>query len=205
MEVIISQLVKTTIVEWVGTFAGLTGVYLSIKEKTLAWPFFILCYSVYTYLSFSASLYAAMILNACFIPVSCYGWWKWGLPSDRPSTEAEENQPLRISRMAPHVIVIILIISIGGTAVLGYLLSCYTEGAIPYLDAFATILSFLAQWMLSRKYIENWIAWLLADLAFILLWAIQGYWVTVVMFLVFTGMAIVGWISWRRELRNDGR
>ena len=79
MEAIITQIQQTSMVEWFGTVAGLTGVTLSIKEKVLAWPFFIICYGLYAYLSFGASLYAAMLLNACFIPFALYGWWKWGM------------------------------------------------------------------------------------------------------------------------------
>ena len=83
---------------------------------------------------------------------------------------------------------------------IGAILSRYTEGAFPYLEAFGTSLSFLAQWMLSRKYIENWIAWFVADTAFIVLWGIQGYWVAVGMFIVFTVLAALGFLSWRKEL-----
>lgn len=198
MDLFIEQIQQTSLVEWLGTGTGLAGVYLSIKEKVLAWPFYILCYGLYAYLSFSAGLYAAMALNACFIPISLYGWWQWSRTTSQAGQRAASE--LRISRLRGAPLACAIAIGLGGTLAIGVLLSRYTEGASPYLDAFATTLSFLAQWMLSRKYIENWLAWIAADLAFVALWGSQGYWVAVAMFLVFTALAVLGYTSWRKEI-----
>ncbi|MEM9160349.1 MAG: nicotinamide riboside transporter PnuC [Verrucomicrobiota bacterium] len=185
-------------VEWLGTATGLTGVYLSIREKTLAWPFFILCYGLYAYLSFSASFYAAMFLNICFIPISVYGWYQWTRVSKEGSSER-----VSISWMRRSQLIYVLCIAVLGTFSIGLFLSLYAGGRMPYLDSFATTLSFLAQWALGRKFIENWISWLIADIAFIVLWGIQGYWLSVVMFIVFTAMAALGFASWKKELVKD--
>ncbi len=199
METLIDQIQQTSLVEWLGTITGLLGVYLSIKEKVLAWPFYILCYALYTYLSVSAGLYAAMVLNACFIPISLYGWWQWSRTSSEDATGAA-TQELSIGRLRGIPLAWTIAIGIAGTVGIGALLSHYTEGTAPYLDAFATTLSFLAQWMLSKKYIENWLAWIAADLAFMILWGSQGYWVAVAMFIVFTALAVMGYASWKKEI-----
>lgn len=202
METFINQIQQTSLVEWLGTATGLIGVYLSIKEKALAWPFFILCYGLYVYLSFSAALYAAMALNACFIPIGVYGWWQWSRP--QPSSDKTDPQDeLRIGSLKRVALVWTIAISIVGTIAIGTLLSLYTQGAAPYLDSFATTASFLAQWMLSRKYIENWLAWMVADLAFVVLWGSQGYWVAVTMFVIFIVLAIFGYSSWKKEMQAN--
>jgi len=200
MEAIITQIQQTSMVEWLGTATGLIGVTLSIKEKVLAWPFFIFCYGLYAYLSYGASLYAVMFLNVCFIPISLYGWWKWGMASRAEGGDVSSSDSLAIATLNLRQIVAVGGIVLLATIGIGTILSRYTEGAFPYLDAFATSLSFLAQWMLSRKYTENWIAWFVADVAFIILWGIQGYWVAVGMFIVFTVLAALGFLSWRKEL-----
>lgn len=200
MEAIITQIQQTSMVEWLGTAAGLIGVYLSIKEKVLAWPFFLFCYGLYAYLSYGASLYAAMTLNACFIPISAYGWWKWGVASRGKNESTPTSKSLAITRLTLKQRMAIGGISLLATIGIGTILDRYTEGTLPYLDAFATSISFLAQLLLSRKLIENWIAWFIADTAFIVLWAIQGYWIAVAMFTVFTVMAALGFLSWRKEL-----
>ncbi|QXD33142.1 nicotinamide riboside transporter PnuC [Candidatus Pelagisphaera phototrophica] len=200
MEAIITQIQQTSMVEWLGTAAGLIGVYLSIKEKVLAWPFFLFCYGLYAYLSYGASLYAAMTLNACFIPISAYGWWKWGVASRGKNESTPTSKSLAITRLTLKQRMAIGGISLLATIGIGTILDRYTECILPYLDAFATSISFLAQLLLSRKLIENWIAWFIADTAFIVLWAIQGYWIAVAMFTVFTVMAALGFLSWRKEL-----
>lgn len=200
MEAFITQIQQTSMVEWLGAATGLIGVTLSIKEKVLAWPFFIVCYGLYAYLSYSVSLYAAMSLNICFIPFSLYGWWKWGMASRGKNEDHSSCKSLAIAKLTSRQRIAVGGIGLFATIGIGTLLSRYTEGAFPYLDAFATSFSFLAQWMLSRKYIENWIAWFVADAAFIVLWAMQGYWVAVGMFIVFTVLAALGFSSWRKEL-----
>lgn len=204
MDLLIEQIRQTSLVEWLGTATGLAGVYLSIKEKALAWPFYILCYLLYAYLSFSAGLYAAMALNACFIPISLYGWRQW-TRSQSPAAGADAPEELRISRLRGPALAWTIAIGVAGTLAIGTLLSRYTEGTAPFLDAFATTLSFLAQWMLGRKLLENWLAWIVADLAFVILWGSQGYWVAVAMFLVFTALAVMGYASWKKELEPRGR
>jgi nicotinamide mononucleotide transporter len=72
---------------------------------------------------------------------------------------------------------------------------------LPYLDAFATSCAFVAQWMLSRKYLENWICWIIADCIFVGLWAAQGYYVSAVLFLLFIMLAIKGWLEWKSTIR----
>lgn len=202
METIISQAQQTSWVEWFGTAAGLIGVYWSIKERVLAWPFFILCYSSYVYLSLSASLYAAMGLNACFIPISFYGWWRWSRSTGSGSAGKAEGGRLAIARLGPKGYGLALGALLAGSLLIGWALDRFTEGYLPYLDAFASTLSLIAQWMLGRKLIENWIAWFVADLVFVFLWGVQGYWVAVFMFVVFMGLAVMGFAQWRKELRS---
>lgn len=202
MDTLINQVQQTSLIEWLGTATGLLGVYLSIKEKVLAWFFYILCYALYAYLSYSIALYAAMVLNICFIPIGIYGWWQWSRPKPT-GEEAVPQEELRISRLSGAGLIWTIIIGVASTLVIGTLLSRYTNGAAPYLDSFATSLSFLAQWMLSRKYIENWLAWIVADIAFIVLWGNQGYWVSVAMFVIFIAMAGFGYVSWKKEVQAN--
>ena len=143
MEEIITQIQQTSMVEWLGTAAGLIGVYLSIKEKVLAWPFFLFCYGLYAYLSYGASLYAAMTLNACFIPISAYGWWKWGVASRGEKEKTATSKSLAITRLTLKQRMAIGGISLLATIGIGMILDRYTECILPFLDAFATSISFL--------------------------------------------------------------
>lgn len=196
-EEIAKQVAATTWVEWLGTITGIFGVWLSIKEKIGAWPLFITCYGSYIVLSWQAALHGALVMNAVFVALSVYGWLSWSKKAGAVATA------VRVSRTPPRKLFIALGIWAVGTAVLGYFLANQTNAYRPYLDAFASCGGFVAQWMLSRKYIETWICWTVSDLVFISLWLNQGYWLTVLLYLVFIGMAIRGWIEWISLIKRD--
>ena len=202
MDTIFSQIAATPLIEWVATAAGLVGVYLSIKERILAWPFFIVCYGLYVSIAFEATLYAATVFNAGFIPISIYGWRRWYVSKKSRAEEGEGSGAWAVSHLTRAQGVAVLAIVAAGTLAFGALLLRFTEGAFPFLDAFATTLSFSAQWMLSRKHLENWLAWMVADLVFALLWGMQGYWLTVFMFLVFALLSMKGYFEWRGALKR---
>jgi len=195
LEEITIQIATTTWVEWLGTISGIIGVWLSIKEKIAAWPLFITCYGAYIALSWQAGLHGALMMNAVFVALSLYGWLSWSKTADTVSTA------VRVGRTPPGKLFIALGIWAAGTVGLGYFLANQTGAYRPYLDAFASCGGFVAQWMLSRKYIETWICWTISDLIFIGLWLSQGYWLTVGLFLVFIGMAVKGWAEWSGLLK----
>ena len=202
MQEIIEQFQQTSLIEWGGTITGLIAVVLSIREKVLAWPLFIVCYALYALLSYQASLPAAMLLNLLFIPISVYGWIQWSQSSANAKTDQTINEgTIRSCTLMEMLILGIVTLVLAIT--LGAINQMWVKGTLPYLDAFATVVSFAAQWMLSRKMAENWIAWIIADLAFAILWGIQGYWIAVIMFSVFIVLATSGWISWKKESRNN--
>jgi len=84
---ILTQFAQTSWVEWLGMVAGISGVWLSIKEKIAAWPLFITCYGCYVYISYSHGLHAFMGMNIAFIAISLYGFWKWARNRHGPVDE----------------------------------------------------------------------------------------------------------------------
>ncbi len=185
------------VIEWVGTLSGVIAVALSIREKVLAWPLFIVCYLIYAGIGFVQSTWAFTALNLIFVPIAVYGWWKWSTGG-----KTVDIQPVQISRLPPRLALICLGILVTGTVTLGSILTTYVQGPLPWLEAFATTFALLAQWMLSRKYIETWPAWIVSDLAFIILFGYQKLWPTVGMFTVFIALAIYGIIQWKSLLHS---
>ena len=191
-----SQIQATGWLEWFGTVTGVVGVYLSIKEKVTAWLLFIACYSAYVYLSYQADLFAALLMNTVFIGISVYGWLSW----------SKTTQVVGTARTIAHVskqkLLIAAAFILVGSSSSGWALNNYTQAYLPYLDAFAMCCAFTAQWMLSRKYIENWICWIIADIIYVYLWGIQGYYVSVGLFTIFIILAVKGWFEWKGSLRT---
>ena len=188
------QVTATSWIEWLGSLAGIIGVYFSIKEKIAAWALFLVCYAVYIYLSYQAELYAAVAMNAFFIVISIYGWLNWS------TVLTTSIASINISKAPKNGLIVALTFIFFGTIGIGGALNIFTSAYMPYLDACALCSSFTAQWMLSRKYVENWFFWILADLIYLGLWLAQGYLVSAILFTIFISLATRGCLEWRRKI-----
>ena len=80
----------------------------------------------------------------------------------------------------------------------GWFLLTHTDTDVPWWDAFPTAASVIGQWLLGRKYIENWLAWIVVNVVSVGLFAYKGLWLTVILYTVFIAMSVVGWRAWRR-------
>ena len=74
----------------------------------------------------------------------------------------------------------------------------FTDTDVPWWDAFPTAASVLGQWLLGRKYVENWPVWIVVNVVGVGLFAYKGLWLTVVLYALFVAMSVVGWRAWRR-------
>lgn len=196
MESFLAQLAAINPIDWIGMVTGILGVYLSIKEKILAWPLFILCYSCYVYISFRGNYYAFGGMNILFVMLASYGWFKWG--TAKGGTDSE----IKISRLASGHYIWVALFVVVGTVGLGWILSQTGEARLPYYDAFATTCALSAQWMLSRKHIENWFFWIIADCVWLVFFINDQIWPSVILFATFIGLAIKGFLEWRTLLRK---
>ena len=197
-ETLWDQIVATSALEWVGSATGAAGVWLSIREKVWAWPTFIVCYGVYVELSRQAELHAALLMNLVFVGLSAWGWWQWARTRERGEGDADET--LRPKRTPRGQLPLALAVWLVGGGILGAALATWVPGEHPYLDANATVAGFVAQWMLGKKYIETWLLWAVSDVIFIGLWGAQGYVLSALLFVVYTGLAVQGWVQWRALL-----
>jgi len=196
MDNFLTQFTRISFIDWLAMIAGIAGVYLSIKERILAWPLFILCYAAYVYISFRGSYYAFGGMNVIFVFVAAYGWFNWSESSKKSGGE------IRISHLAPAYRWIVAAFICVGTLGLGRLLESTEEARLPYYDAFATTCALSAQWMLSRKYIENWIFWIFADIVYLSFFFNDRIWPSVILFIVFILLAIKGWIEWKSMIKE---
>lgn len=195
LDTLLTQFAKTSWVEWLGMLAGISGVWLSIKEKIAAWPLFITCYGCYVYIAYASGLHAFMGMNIGFIAISLYGFWKWA----RNKQGQVDLLPITRTKNVHWPLVGLFLLV--GTVGIGWWLSSWEEANLPYWDAFATCCGFVAQWMLSRKHIETWVFWTLSDIVYLSIFAQSQSWPSVVLFTVFIVLAIKGWMEWRPSLR----
>jgi nicotinamide mononucleotide transporter len=171
------------------------SVYLSARENIWSWPTAIVNVSLYTFVFLRAGLYSDMGLQVVYLVLSIYGWYQWLRGGENRST-------LQVSRASTRVWVI------GGSlAVLAWLaLAQYTSTlpgvSLPYLDAGLTSVSLLAQWMMTRKLLENWILWIIADIVYVPMFIAKELYVTAGLYTLFLVLATMGLVQWRRSLRE---
>ena len=176
------------------------GVFLSVRQVVWNWPFGIVSVLMYAWIFFHARLYADAGLQLFYATISVYGWWHWVVGGRRAAAGTALPAVLPVTRLPrawwPAVV--------GGTALagwgVGHLLATQTDAAIPYLDAMLTATSLAAQWMLTRKYVENWILWIVVDAVYVPTYFARGLPVTAVLYAVFLGLAVMGWREWRGAL-----
>ena len=184
-------------IEVLGALLGLAYIFLSVRQNILTWPVGLLTSALYVYVFYASKFYADMALQVYYVLVSIYGWYYWlkGNPAGQGKVAAVpvERTPLRYW-------VPILALSVALFLLIAFVLKDYTDSPIPVWDALTTALSIVATWMLARKYLENWLLWIFIDLLSAVLYGVKNLWPTVVLFIVYTIMAVQGYFSWKKDL-----
>ena len=181
-----------SILEWVAAIAGAISVYLSARENIWSWPTAIVNVGLYIIVFRRTGLYSDMGLQVVYLALSIYGWYEWLYGGKNRST-------LRVSRASARE----WLIAIPVAAVFWLALARYTATlpgvALPYLDSGLTTLSLVAQWMMTRKILENWVLWIVADVLYVPMYLYKGLPVTAALYAIFLGLAVLGLRSWWRS------
>lgn len=181
--------------ENLGILSTLICVYLNTKQNIWGWPWAILASAVYGLVYFKAKLYSDMELQIIFIVISAYGWWQWlyggGAKNNLPVT----NTPRKYYIWLLAIILIFAWLS-------GYLHSKFTDASLPFADSLLTAISLVAQWLMARKYIENWVLWIGANIGYIFMYFTKGLNGTSVLYIILLALAIMGYADWRKSMKK---
>ncbi len=199
MEIIIegfkTGLAQMTWLEAIAVAFGLMSVWFAKQENLLVFPTGLVSVLIYVHICFGAKLYADMGINAYYFVMSIYGWYMW----TRKGNKAV-HIPISKSTISENIATgIILVISY---FTIWYVLKTYTDSDVPQIDAFTTSVAFAAMWLMAKKKVENWIAWIITDLVSIPLYFYKGYMLTSFQYLVFLILAIAGYIAWKKALEK---
>jgi len=172
---------------------GIVSVYLSTREHIWSWPTALVNVGLYFVVFYEAKLYADMGLQVVYFGLSLYGWYEW-LYGGANRTE------LHVSRTSRPLGVRLLTIGIVCAAVLGTLLARFTDAALPYVDSATTSTSLVAQWMMTRKILENWAVWMAVDVVYVGMFIYKHLYLTAGLYTVFFVLAAMGYVQWKRSL-----
>lgn len=179
-------------IEWIGAAFGFACVVLVVRRSIWNWPIGLINVLLYIYVFAVAKLYSDMLLQVGYVFFQIYGWWIWA------STKTHEGTitplTLRSVDRAGWVAGSLLV-----TAGWGFLMARYTDASLPYWDAATTVLSIAAQILLAKKYIENWLFWIVVDVMCVGIYTYKGLHATAALYAVFLVLATLGFVVWNRN------
>ena len=181
-------------IEIAAALFGVVAVYLSVRQNVWNWPVGIVNVALYVVVFYRARLYADMGLQVIYIVLALYGWYQWLYGGPGRTT-------LPVARASPRQLFFATAVGTAGAWAIGALLARYTNASLPHLDAALTSASLVAQWMATRKLLENWLLWIAADVVYIGMFIYKRLYPTAALYFVFTALAIWGYEQWKRTLR----
>ncbi len=176
---------------------GVISVYLSVKQNIWSWPTAIVNVGLYAFVFHASRLYADMGLQVVYIVISFYGWYEW-LYGGKNRTELE------VSRASRRLGAVLVTIGVASTFLLGTFLHSTTNAALPFLDSATTSTSLVAQWMMTRKLLQNWLVWVAVDVVYIGMFIYKSLYVTSLLYFVFLVLSVMGYRQWKATLSEPG-
>lgn len=192
----INGLQQMTLMESIAVFFGVASVYFSMRENIWVYPTGIISTLIYVWICLQVGLYADMGINGYYFAMSIYGWYVWATP-----TETGEKLPVTwLNGSEILKAVLLFLVSYG---LLNMVLINYTDSDVPYWDSFTTASAFVGMYLMAKKKVENWIAWIITDLVSVPLYFYKGLVLTSFQFLFFTVLAVLGLIAWIKSSRKN--
>ena len=178
--------------EVLGFGTGAICVLLAARRNIWTFPIGIANNVVFIVLFVGAALYADAGLQVVYLVLGVQGWIAWA----RRRPEQAAGFALRTPRRA---VLPLILAALAGAAVLAWVLSAFTDSTTQLADASTTAVSLVAQYMLNRRWIENWFVWIAVDVVYVGLYAVKGLFITGALYLLFIGLCVGGYRAWRRH------
>ncbi len=180
--------------EIVAWLLALAMVVCNLRVNPLGWPLAIASSALYGLLFLHSKLYGEAALQIVFIVLGAWGWWQW------LRGKAPDGARLQLRSLSARQRWLTLALTLAAWPLLGGLLAHVTDSDVPYLDALPTVGSLAGQYLLGRKWVDNWPVWVAVNIVSIALFAVKGLWLTVLLYALFTLLALLGWRAWSRML-----
>lgn len=189
-----------------GVVLGLLYLWLEYRADIRLWVVGLIMPLVHGALYYKAGLYADCSMQAYYVLAGLYGWIVWhNAPRRKAAADRIGHTPLR---QAAGLIAVYAAAHTG----IYFLLVGFTNSTVPFWDAMTTAGSIVAMWMLSRKYVEQWLVWLAVDLVTVGLYLYKGIPLTAGLYALYSALAVAGYLRWKAKMQriairpqNDGR
>lgn len=194
--------------EIIGAIVGLIYLWLEYRASIYLWATSIVMPAIYLFVYYDAGLYADFGINVYYLAAALYGWAVWMYHDKKSTKEQEETgrqKGLPITRMAGKYWWMCCGVFVVALGLIWWVLSTYTDSDVAAWDSFTTALSVIGMWMLSRKYLEQWIVWIVVDVASVGLYCYKGLFFTAALYGLYAIIAIFGYIKWKEMMHEEAK
>lgn len=197
LSAVVHSLQETDLITWLATVTAVIYVFLALKENIWCWSFGIISSGLSVGVYINAAFYYEALLNIFYVLLGIYGWVMW---SRRQPGEQESP----VTRISPKELLLVCCIGVVAGLALGYFGDHYTDSEYPSSDALLASFGVVATWMTAKKYIENWIFWVVIDAGSAVLYFFKGpsMYLFALLFIFYTFMAVAGYFAWKKSLNH---
>lgn len=189
---------------------GLLSVYFSTKKNIWVYPTGIISTALYVYILYHFGLWGDMLINVYYTIVSVYGWILWAKSSE-DHVHVEVSHATKKDWLICSILFIVSLIFVSlvyyfkpyinnGFSMIGIILDYTHLDWANYLDIFTTSIFLVGMWLMAKKKVESWIFWILGDLICIPMMFYKELGITGIQYIIFTILAIMGYIEWKKSL-----
>ena len=182
--------------ELIAFLTGITGIWLTMRQNVWCFPVGLINVSLSMVIFYEQHLYADAIQQIMYITLLIYGWYNW-------KRKGTMNVRLGVSRLSLKEIAGYCLLILLSTLLLGGLLITLTAAIFPWADSLATSTAFVAQYLVARKKLENWLLWMGVNLVYIAIYYHKDLHLYVILFSVYLILSFFGLYKWNKELKSQ--
>lgn len=186
------------IIESIAVATGLLSVWYSKKINVLVFPIGIISVLLYVFIFIKNGLFANAVINFLYFVISVFGWWNW-VKATSNEQRATSNDNLQVTFLTKKhrlltlaIVFVLLVIS-----------KIFTTDTPTFLDYFTGVLGLGGMLLTALKKVENWVLYLLCDIILIPLCIVNGLYLTVLQYIIYAIIAVMGCISWSEEAKKN--
>ena len=184
------------------TVLGLLYILLEYRASIALWFVGIVMPALDVYLYWTYGLYGDAGMAVYYTGAALYGYLVWKFGRKR---HQKEGEAMPITRMPRRLMLPSLLFFVVAWAVTYYVLITFTDSSVPMADSFTNALSFVALWTLARKYVEQWLLWIVVDIVCTVLYINKGIPFKAGLYALYVVIAILGYIKWKAMMQETNK
>ncbi|MDE6095018.1 MAG: nicotinamide riboside transporter PnuC [Muribaculaceae bacterium] len=199
----------STFRELLGFCVGILYLWWEYHADAKVWLASVVMPMISMWIYFSKGLYADFAINIYYLVIAIYGfavWTRGGKKKNKDESEEERENNEKGTRKITHVGVKVASLCAVSALLIWYviwwILVSFTDSTVPVADSFTTALSIVGLWMMARKYVEQWLVWLVVDVVCSALYLYKELPFYCALYAIYTVVALLGYRKWLRLMKS---